>query len=104
MRWPGTRSSTAAGCEPRLTAEPSDQPSLEAGPDQRAEADWTAWRVHRAFEELPGHERAVLELAYWGEMSQSEVAEHLGIPLGTVKTRTRSGLSRLAALLGEELG
>jgi DNA-directed RNA polymerase specialized sigma24 family protein len=36
-------------------------------------------------------------------MSQSEVAEYLNIPLGTVKTRTRSGLGRLADLLGEEL-
>jgi RNA polymerase sigma-70 factor (ECF subfamily) len=85
-------------------AETADQVSLDAGPEERAEADWTAWRVHRAFEELPVHERAVLELAYWGDMSQSEVAEFLGVPLGTVKTRTRSGLSRLAGLLGEELG
>jgi RNA polymerase sigma-70 factor, ECF subfamily len=86
-----------------VTADAPDQVSLEAGPDERAETEWTAWRVHRAFEELPGHERAVLELAYWGDMSQSEVADYLGIPLGTVKTRTRSGLSRLASLLGEEL-
>ena len=84
-------------------AEPLERPSPEPGPDERAEADWTAWRVHRAFEELPEHERAVIELAYWGEMSQSEVAEFLGIPLGTVKTRTRSGLSRLAGLLEDEL-
>jgi RNA polymerase sigma-70 factor (ECF subfamily) len=83
--------------------EPLERPSPDPGPDERAEADWTAWRVHRAFEELPDHERAVLELAYWGDMSQSEVAEFLGIPLGTVKTRTRSGLSRLAGLLEDEL-
>ena len=83
--------------------EPLERPSPDPGPDERAEADWTAWRVHRAFEELPEHERAVLELAYWGDMSQSEVAEFLGIPLGTVKTRTRSGLSRLAGLLEDEL-
>ena len=41
----------------------------------------------------------MLALAYWGERSQSEIASELGIPLGTVKTRTRSGLSRLAVLL-----
>jgi len=46
----------------------------------------------------------VLELAYWGDLSQSQVAEFLSIPLGTVKTRTRSGLGRLANLLSEELG
>ena len=49
-------------------------------------------------------EREVVELAYWSGMSQSEVAEYLHIPLGTVKTRTRSALSRLAGVLeGEEL-
>ena len=41
--------------------------------------------------------------AYWSEMSQSEVAEYLHIPLGTVKTRTRSALSRLAVILEGEV-
>ena len=79
-----------------------DTPSAEAGPSERAESGWLAWRVHRALEELPHSERSVLELAYWGQMSQSEVADFLGIPLGTVKTRTRSGLGRLANLLDSE--
>lgn len=79
-----------------------DTASREAGPPERAETGWLAWRVHRAIEELPESERSVLELAYWGEMSQSEVADFLGIPLGTVKTRTRSGLGRLANLLESE--
>jgi RNA polymerase sigma-70 factor (ECF subfamily) len=77
--------------------------SSEPGPDERAEAGWLAWRVHRAFEELPETERQVLELAYWGELSQSEIADFLQIPLGTVKTRTRAGLARLAGLLDGEL-
>jgi RNA polymerase sigma-70 factor (ECF subfamily) len=80
-----------------------DTPSAEPGPPDRAESSFVAWRVHRALEELPEKEREVLELAYWSELSQSEVAEYLHIPLGTVKTRTRSGLSRLAALLEGEL-
>jgi RNA polymerase sigma-70 factor (ECF subfamily) len=54
-------------------------------------------------EELPEKEREVIELAYWSGMSQSEVAEYLGLPLGTVKTRTRSGLANLATVLEGEL-
>lgn len=78
--------------------------SSEAGPEERAEAGWLSWRVHRALEGLPEAERAVIELAYWSGLSQSEVAGFLGIPLGTVKTRTRSALARLAQMLdGEEL-
>src|SRR5919198_3256934 len=79
--------------------EAPDQESHELGPAERAEASWTAWRVHRALEELSQHERSIIELAYWGGLSQSEVAEYLGIPLGTVKTRTRAALARLADVL-----
>jgi RNA polymerase sigma-70 factor (ECF subfamily) len=76
----------------------------EAAPDEHVQNDWLAWRVHRAFAELPDTERSVLELAYWGGLSQSEIADFLGIPLGTVKTRTRSGLARMSDLLeGEDL-
>ncbi|HEU6445429.1 MAG TPA: sigma-70 family RNA polymerase sigma factor [Gaiellaceae bacterium] len=85
---------------------PVDAPEEVAGdetPADRAEAGWVAWRVHRALGELPENERQVIELAYWGGRSQSEIADLLGIPLGTVKTRTRSGLARLSAVLGDVL-
>jgi RNA polymerase sigma-70 factor (ECF subfamily) len=80
-----------------------DLPSLEPGPADRAESSYVSWRVHRAMEDLPEKEREVVELAYWSGLSQSEVADYLHIPLGTVKTRTRSALSRLADLLEGEL-
>ena len=84
-------------------AEAVEEASSDAGPDERAESSWTAWRVHRALAELPEQERRLIELAYWGGLSQSEIAEFLDIPLGTVKTRTRSALSRLADVLEGEL-
>jgi len=78
---------------------PSDEPT----PAERAETSYTAWRVHRALESLGPNEREVIELAYYGGLSQSEVAGYLNIPLGTVKTRTRAGLGHLADLLEGEL-
>ena len=86
-----------------LPTEVPDEPALEPGPGDRAEQGWVAWRIHRALEELPEREREVIKLAYWSGLSQSEVAEFLGLPLGTVKTRTRAALAHLANLLDEEL-
>jgi RNA polymerase sigma-70 factor (ECF subfamily) len=88
---------------PEPVAELEDGPGNAPDPSDEAESAWTAWRVHRALETLPDHERPVIELAYWGGLSQSEIAGRLEIPLGTVKTRTRSALSRLADALEAEL-
>jgi RNA polymerase sigma-70 factor (ECF subfamily) len=88
---------------PAYDAELPELMSHDPGPAQQAEDSDTAWRVHRALENLQPREREVIELAYWSGMSQSEVAEYLHLPLGTVKTRTRSGLAHLAAALEGEL-
>jgi RNA polymerase sigma-70 factor, ECF subfamily len=86
-----------------VPAEIPDEAADVAGPPDHAEQSWVAWRMHRALEELPEREREVISLAYWSGLSQSEVAEFLGIPLGTVKTRTRAALAHLADILGDEL-
>jgi RNA polymerase sigma-70 factor, ECF subfamily len=88
---------------PAADAELPELASFDPGPAQQAEASEVAWRVHRALEELQPREREVIELAYWSGMSQSEVAEYLHLPLGTVKTRTRSALAHLASELEGEL-
>jgi RNA polymerase sigma-70 factor (ECF subfamily) len=91
----------------RVRTEPASEvpetASPEPGPLERAESSYVSWRVHRALEELPEKEREVVELAYWSGLSQSEVADYLHIPLGTVKTRTRSALARLATVLEGDL-
>ena len=84
-------------------ADPPEVVATEPGPADAAESEWVSWRVHRALEVLPEHERSLVELAYWSGMSQSEIAEYVGLPLGTVKTRTRAALSRLANELEGEL-
>jgi RNA polymerase sigma-70 factor (ECF subfamily) len=88
---------------PEPAADVPEGPSGEPDPATRAEEAWVAWRVHRALEVLPENERVVIEVAYWRGLSQSEIAELLEIPLGTVKTRTRSALQRLARELDGEL-
>src|SRR3954447_15565868 len=85
------------------TGEVPEIVSAAPGPADSAEASFVSYRVHRALEELPFREREVVELAYWSGLSQSEVAEYLHIPLGTVKTRTRSALARLADVLEGDL-
>jgi len=58
-----------------------------------------AEQVNAALDYLPREQRETIELAYFGGKSQSEIAELLGVPLGTVKGRTRLGLEKLRGLL-----
>src|SRR5215204_202317 len=59
--------------------------------------------VQRALMQLPEEQRRPIELAYYGGFSQSELAERLGEPLGTIKSRMFTGLKRLRELLGTEV-
>jgi RNA polymerase sigma factor (sigma-70 family) len=73
-----------------------------AGDDGRelAERYARASEVRHALERLPAEQREVLTLAYFGDLTQAQIAERLGVPLGTVKARTFRGLRRLADILG----
>ena len=73
-----------------------------AGDDGRelAERYVRANEVRGALERLPREQREVLALAYFGDLTQTEIAERLGVPLGTVKARTFRGLRRLADIIG----
>ncbi len=63
----------------------------------------TAREVRGALDELPGDQSKVIELAYFGGFSQSEIATMVGVPLGTVKGRMRLGLEKIRGRLAEGL-
>jgi RNA polymerase sigma factor (sigma-70 family) len=75
----------------------------EAGADTSALLRLERERVQRALKQLPDREREAIELAYYGGFSQAELAERLGQPLGTIKSRMFTGLARLRELLAEPM-
>ena len=71
--------------------------------EERALVNARAEGVRTAVAALPAETRQALGLAYWGGLSQSEIAAKTGVPLGTVKSRIRSGMQKLRTELGVEV-
>ena len=70
--------------------------------EDRVIASLRAERVRAAVASLPPEQREALSLAFWAGLSQTEIAERTGAPLGTVKSRVRLGMARLREWLDEE--
>lgn len=86
----------------RADSLPEDAEAASSG--SAADDAWLRFereRIQSALKQLPDQQREALELAYYGGFSQSELAERLGQPVGTIKSRMFTGLARLRELLAE---
>ncbi|WP_375759572.1 sigma-70 family RNA polymerase sigma factor [Corallococcus exercitus] len=82
-----------------VAQQPPPVSATPPSPDDSASAAQDQARVRAAMAQLPQEQREVVLLAYFDGLSQSEIARKMGQPLGTVKTRARLALEKLAVLL-----
>lgn len=68
------------------------------------ERTWEVWEVRLAVDRLPTDERDVVRMAWFEELAHTEIAERLGVPVGTVKSRSHRAHRRLATLLAHVAG
>jgi RNA polymerase sigma-70 factor, ECF subfamily len=92
----------------RPMTEPGYWESLDrlAGNDdlaQHVQDTFEQARIRAALKQIPRQEQTVIELAFWGGMTQREIALYCHSPLGTVKTRLRLGMRRLKSILQESV-
>jgi RNA polymerase sigma-70 factor (ECF subfamily) len=87
---------TQPGDEERLYKLASDD-----DPVQAVQYTFEQARVREALQQIPAEQRIVIELAFWGGLTQQEIAVYHHSPLGTIKTRWRLGMQRLKRLLQE---
>lgn len=76
--------------------------SKEKNPLENTILSERAHQIYRALEKLTEKQRVVIQVAYFDGLSQTEIAEHFNLPLGTVKTRMRDGMINLRSILSKE--
>ncbi len=79
-------------------------PATDAGPEETAMQRDIRRDIDHALESLDPEQRAVVELAYFGGLSQSEISAQTGVPLGTVKSRVRLAMRHLRRALDPSAG
>lgn len=97
-----SRKRAAAVTDPKEYETLDLLPSSQEATDVSVERNLEGERVRRALEKLPPAQQEVIVLSYYGGLSQSEIAEKLGYPLGTVKTRARLAMQKLREELRED--